>query len=257
MWRSQVQLPATSDPNAANQAEQIDIGGEQGRLFNFVGDQPLAGKSRQRIMVAMLTRGTLSWFFKMAGEDTFVTSQKAKFLQLLKSVSFVDNASGPMAAAPTEAAPAASPDSGTAVPMWTVPPDWHPMPPSQFLLAQFAITGTNGAKAEVNVAGMGGEGGGLLANVNRWRVQIGLSQVAENDLPKIAQALDVPGGKASLVDFTGIDVNTGKATRLVAAIVPQNGQTWFYKLMGDGQVVTLQKDAFTKFIQSANYANVR
>ena len=55
-----------------------------------------------------------------------------------------------------------------------------------------------------------------------------------------------------MVDFTGTDSKTGKPARLVGAIVPQNGQTWFYKLMGDEQIVAQQKDAFIKFIQSAN-----
>jgi hypothetical protein len=59
------------------------------------------------------------------------------------------------------------------------------------------------------------------------------------------------------VDFTGTDSKTGKPARLIGVIVPQNGQTWFYKLMGDEQIVTQQKDAFIKFIQSANYANAR
>ena len=88
MWRSRVQLPATSDPDAVNQAEPVAIGAEQGRLFEFVSEQPMIGKARQRILVAMLTRGTMSWFFKMTGEDAFVTSQKENFLQFLKSVSF-------------------------------------------------------------------------------------------------------------------------------------------------------------------------
>ena len=69
MWRSQVQLPATSDPDAVKQAEPVAIGAEQGRLFEFVSEQPNIGNARQRILVAMLTRGTMSWFFKMTGED--------------------------------------------------------------------------------------------------------------------------------------------------------------------------------------------
>jgi len=93
MWRSRVQLPATSDPEAVKQAEPVAIGAEQGRLFDFVSEQPMMGKARQRIMVAMLTRGTMSWFFKMTGEDACVASQKKKFLQFLKSVSFAENAS--------------------------------------------------------------------------------------------------------------------------------------------------------------------
>jgi hypothetical protein len=131
------------------------------------------------------------------------------------------------------------------------------LPPSQFLLAEFSISGTNGAKAEVNVAELNGEGGGLLANVNRWRGQLGLGAIGENDLPQLAQSLDVPGGKATLVDFAGVDAKTRAPTRLVGVIVSQNGQTWFYKLMGAGQIVAQQKSAFTKFIQSANYANAR
>ncbi len=250
MWRSQVQLPATSDPNAIKQAESIAIGTEQGRLFNFVSEQPMIGKFQQRILVAMLTRGTMSWFFKMSGEDVFVISQKEKFLQFLKSVSFVENAPAQMAAAPVT-------QGGNADSIWTVPSGWQSMPPAQFLLAEFSISGTNGAKAEVNVAAMGGEGGGLLANVNRWRGQLGLGTAGENDLSQIAQSLDVPGGKATLVDFTGVDSKTSAHTRLVGVIVSQNGQTWFYKLMGAEPVVAQQKDAFVKFIQSANYANAR
>lgn len=250
MWRSQVQLPPTSDPDAVKQAEPVAIGVDQGRLFNFVSEQPMIGKFQQRILIAMLTRGTMSWFFKMSGEDAFIISQKGKLLQFLKSVSFVETAPGQMATVPTT-------QNKNANSIWTVPSDWQSVPPSQFLLAEFSISSSSGAKAEVNVAEMGGEGGGLLANVNRWRGQISLAGLAENDLSQLAQPVDVPGGKATLVDFAGVDAKTGAPTRLVGVIVSQNDQTWFYKLMGAEPVVAQQKDAFKKFIQSANYANAR
>jgi hypothetical protein len=252
MWRSQVQLPATTDPDAVKQAETAVIGSEQGRLFDFVSEQPMIGKSCQRILVAMFTRGTSSWFFKMTGEDAFVTSQKENFLQFLKSVSLVENAPPQMAVAP-----ATQNEIEIANSIWTIPPGWQSLPPSQFLLAEFSIAGTDGAKAEVNVAELNGEGGGLLANVNRWRGQLGLGAIGENNLPQVAQPLDVPGAKATLVDFTGVNPKTGAQTRLVGVIVSQNGQTWFYKLMGAEQIVAQQKNVFTKFIQSANDANAR
>jgi hypothetical protein len=252
MWRSRVQLPATSDPDSVKLAKPVAIGADQGRLFEFVGEQPPAGKPRQRLIVAMLTQGAMSWFFKITGDDACVTSQKEKFLQFLKSVSFVENAPPQMAAIP--AAPGGNESAGS---IWTIPTGWQSIPPSQFLLVEFSISGANGAKAEVNVASMGVEGGGLLANVNRWRGQIGLGAIGENDLIQLAQSLDVPGGKATLVDFAGVDAKTGAPTRLIGAIVSQNDQTWFYKLMGDRKVVAGQKNAFTKFIQSANYANAR
>jgi hypothetical protein len=256
MWRSQVHLPETTDPNAVNQAEAVTIAGDQGRLFSFVSEQPMIGNSRQRMLIAVSTRGAMSWFFKMTGEDAVVTAEKPKFLQFLKSVSFAENAPLP---AQMAAVPAAPSSNGTAnVPsIWTVPTGWQSIPPSQFLLVEFSVPGANGAKAEVNVATMGGTGGGVLPNVNRWRGQLGLNAIAEGDLTQLAQPLDVPGGKATLVDFEGVNAKTGSPTRLVAVIVLQNDQAWFYKLMGDKQVVAQQKDAFTKFIQSANYANAR
>jgi hypothetical protein len=252
MWRLQVQLPATSDPDAVKQAEPVAIGAEPGRLFEFVSEQPNIGSARQRILVAMLTRGTMSWFFKMTGEDTVVTPQKDNFIQFLKSISFVENAP-----AETAAAPAPPGDNQNAGSIWTIPSGWQALPPSQFLLAEFSVSGVNGANADVNVAELGGEGGGLLPNVNRWRGQLGLGAAGENDLPQMTQSLVVPGGPATLVDLTGTDSKTGKPARLVGVIVPQNGRTWFYKLMGNEPVVAEQKDAFIKFIQSANYANAR
>jgi hypothetical protein len=137
--------------------------------------------------------------------------------------------------------------------MWTVPAGWQSVTPSQFLLAQFIIQ-ANGAQAEVNVSQLAGEGGGLLANVNRWRRQLGLPPVSqEEDFSKMVDSLTVPGGQVQVVDFNGTNVKTGQAARLVGVVLPRNGQTWFYKLMGDPGVVAAQKDAFLKFIQSARY----
>ena len=56
-----------------------------------------------------------------------------------------------------------------------------------------------------------------------------------------------------LVDMSGTDARTGQKLRLVGAIVPQASQTWFYKLMGSTAVVEAQKNAFTKFVQTAKY----
>ena len=131
MWRAQVQLPATSDPDAVHQARPVEIGAEQGRLFEFVSEQPMIGQARQRILVAMLTRGTLSWFFKIAGEDTFVASQKEDFLRFLKSVSFGANVT-----AQTAVAPVARNENDNAGSIWTIPAGWQSLPPSQFLLAE-------------------------------------------------------------------------------------------------------------------------
>jgi len=141
-----------------------------------------------------------------------------------------------------------------AQPQWTVPTDWHSVPPAQFLEAEYSVAGANGTTAEVNVAQLNGTGGGVLPNVNRWRGQIGLEPVDEIALARLTTTVSVTSGNATFVDMTGTNAN-GQPTRLVAAIVPAGDQTWFYKLMGNEKVVANQKDAFTKFVQSARYSN--
>ena len=250
MWRDQLQLPALTNETAA---ESVSVGNDSAKLFEVNSDAPLIdGKFRARILVAELTRGATSWFFKMRGEDSFVASQKENFLQFLKSVSFVQNAPAQISDAPIT-------QNESATSIWSIPSGWQQLPPSEFLAAKFLIQGDGNTKAEVNVSALAGEGGGLLANVNRWRGQLGLDPLkSEVELAHIIPSMDLPGGgHLTIVDFTGTDSKTGKPARLIGAIVPQNRQTWFYKLMGDETVVAQQKDTFIKFIQSANYANAR
>ena len=99
----------------------------------------------------------------------------------------------------------------------------------------------------------GGDGGGLAANVNRWRNQLGLPNLSDPELAKAAKTIETSGGKASVVEMSGTDARTGKPAQLVGAMVTQSGQTWGYKLMGDAKVVEAQKDAFTRFVQTAKY----
>jgi len=262
MWRSQLQLPP------ADHADSVDItvGNDPAKLYEFVSTAPvLEGKYVQRNLVAMQTHGTMSWFFKITGEDAFVASQKDVFLQFLKSFTFNDSTPAPeasasaMSALPSapavpDAAPAAADTIGS---IWTVPAGWQSVPPSQFLLAQYAIQ-SNGAQADVNVSQSAGEGGGLLANVDRWRRQLGLPSVdQEEDLSTMVAPLTVPGAQAQMVDFNGTSTKTGQPARLIGVVLPMNGQTWFYKLMGDPGLVAAQKDAFVKFIQSAHYPDAR
>ena len=266
MWRQQLQLPPVSNPAVDRQAETVTIGADQGKLFDLASEQPtIDGKYRARILVAMVTRGTMSWFFKMTGEESFVASQKPVFIQFLKTVSFDEPLAETQTALPPghppigsdmNAAPGSTAPAGNSgKPVWAVPAGWQEVPPAEFLLAEYAIAGANGLKADVNVAMLNGEGGGVLPNMNRWRGQLGLPPASEADLSAATSAFEVAGGQATMVDLTGTDPKTGQKARLIGVILPQAGQTWFYKLMGDEQLVGQQKEAFVKFIQSAKYSN--
>jgi hypothetical protein len=254
MWRGQMHLPAVTDADVPKETEAVKIGAEQGKLFDITSTEKIVdGKARGRMLIAMITRGQTSWFFKMTGEDSFVAAQKPIFLQFLKSISFetgesmnAETASAQTAAASVEVSEKSSAE---------IPADWKEVPPGEFLIAKYVISGNEGAEAQVNVSVLAGEGGGLLANANRWRRQLGLKEVDESELAQQMTTMNVGDNKAIFLDMTGVDAKTGKPSRLIGVVLPETGQTCFYKLMGDEQIVAREKDAFTKFVQTAKYSH--
>ena len=231
LWRQSLELP----PVDKVESQPVAIGSEQGKLYD-VSDS----KSPKRILAAVLEKDGTNWYFKMNGEDAVVKEQKPAFIEFLKSISFE-----------AASADAAKPNAGSG----GLPAGWTEIPNPPMLTAKYVIQGAGDAKAELNVSQLSGTGGGVFANVTRWRGQLGLSPMSEEDFSKTAQTLDVAGNKGTLVDMTGTDPKTGKKARLIGIIVPQSGDTWFYKLMGDPQIVEQQKDTFTKFIQAAKFGN--
>ncbi|HXI73505.1 MAG TPA: hypothetical protein VNN22_24440 [Verrucomicrobiae bacterium] len=262
-WRGQVGLTALPETELAKLAEKVTIGDLPAELYDLAGTAPGSGDA-ERIIGVILHRDDAAWFFKMTGDAGVVEAQKPAFVAFLKSISF-----GAPAAAPTamdmSQLPASHPPIGgmnpgmpaTSVPAgdkptWTVPTGWQEGPLAQFLIAKYVITGSDGASAAVNVSSLAGDGGGLLPNVNRWRTQLGLAPMAEADLANLP-TIDASGGKATLIEFSGTDGRTGKPAQLIGVVLPLDGQTWFYKLMGDATVVARQKEALVKFVQSAKY----
>jgi hypothetical protein len=259
-WRGQVGLPAVSQEELAKLAQPVQIAGQSASLYEQAGTDPGSG-DKSRILAAITRRDGTEWFFKMKGDDALVAAQKPAFAEFLTSVNFT--ASPAQAQLPSSHPPidggsmmaqtGAAVSSGQAKPSWDVPSGWKEVPGGQFLVAKFLVTGAADAQAAVNVSMSPGDGGGLLANVNRWRTQLGLGPVAEADLPSQTQALDLADGKASVTDIAGQDPKNGQKARLLAIVIPRSGQTWFYKLMGSAQVVQQEKDAFMKFVQSVKY----
>lgn len=252
-WRGQVGLEPINASILATQVQTVTIAGTDGHLYDMAGTPPDQNQVT-RILGAILNREEMTWFIKMTGPDTLVASQKNIFIDFLKNLSFA--AATPAAAAP-ETVRAQNiipvPDTGTAqaLPAWKAPETWKQIKAGPMQVAKFqtgAKTGAEtGANGEVTVAVFPGDVGGTLANVNRWRGQIGLTPIEQADLAKVTTPLDLGANKAILVEM----ISDQSKVRLVAVIVPKEGQTWFYKLLGQDAIVSSEKDIFLKFVQSA------
>ena len=135
---------------------------------------------------------------------------------------------------------------------WTAPAHWQAKQLSSFRRGSYSVPGEGGASADLAITAFPGDTGGLFANVNRWRGQIGLPPVAEAGLEAAIQRLDVNGFKIILVDATG--TANGQPVRLLGAMVPHEGQTWFFKLSGPEAVVAQEQASFREFLSTIKAA---
>ncbi|MEO7599753.1 MAG: hypothetical protein ABIV50_12520 [Opitutus sp.] len=155
--------------------------------------------------------------------------------------------------------PATTPPGGdmasTAVPTasgaglsWTAPADWRKKPTSAMRKGSYAITGQDSAEADLSITAFPGDVGGNLANVNRWRGQLELPALTESELAPVMTHMDVNELHADVVEFA--NPSATKPQRMIGAIIPFEGATWFIKLMGPDALVAQQKPAFLTFLKS-------
>jgi len=267
MWRGQVKLPAVTEAEARQQVAEVVIAGEKGRLYDMGSTEPvLEGGRKGRIVVAMLAREGTSWFFKLAGEDEVVAGARPAMVEFLQGIGFAPPAPVDVGGLPPGHPPMAGGMGGRSAmrgndnippgvgerPHWHVPASWTEVARSPFLVAKFQARDDAGGVAEINVSRSAGTGGGWLMNVNRWRAQLGLDPQDQTALDKDSTTLDTVVGKATVVDFTGADAENHVPSRCIGVMVPQPGETWFYKLMGPTALVTRERDAFLEFVRTVN-----
>ncbi|NBN95293.1 MAG: hypothetical protein EBV31_06690 [Verrucomicrobia bacterium] len=158
------------------------------------------------------------------------------------------------AAAPAPTAPMVAPASMKAeaasfdAPKWAkLPAGWSVGPENSMRKATWIVTGPNGSTAEIAVTVFPGNVGGLTANVNRWRGQVGLSPASADEIAASAKAGKVGGIDSQRFVMTSPD---GK-TALDAFMTPKDGATWFFKMKGDTAAVEANAASFATFLSAS------
>jgi hypothetical protein len=230
MFRQEFGLPQLTDDEVAKQLHPVEVGTQRGNLFELSGtrkDQTL------RIVTVVVHHPDGSWFYRISGDPDVVENQKPAFLAFLKSIQIKE-------------APAATqePEVASEKFNWSVPATWKATAPGQMQVARFSVPEKNSGKAEVFASVFPSDTGGNLANINRWRKQLGMEPATEQDLGQLISPLDSSNPQAILVDMS----NNNR--RLIGAIVPREGKYWFYKLLGDAEAVAPEKESFVAFAKS-------
>ncbi len=134
-----------------------------------------------------------------------------------------------------------------------VPKGWKPIDPGDLVTARFQI-GAGEQTATMTVTGLRGDGGGLAANINRWRSQVGLEPVPEKDAVRALQPVKVDGNSGHVLDLTGPEVAGKPTLRMRVGIVKHAEQTWYFRLIGPARLVGEQQTAFDGFLKSVRFS---
>jgi len=106
-------------------------------------------------------------------------------------------------------------------------------------------------KIDVSVVMLPGPAGGELANVNRWRGQIGLPPVDEAARGQIRKEVGSKAGTVSLYDFT----HEGVATqRMLAGLLFVEGRSWFVKMVGEAGPVEAARSDFLGLLETLHFS---
>jgi hypothetical protein len=171
---------------------------------------------------------------------------------------------------PIDSPPLTAPDStnaneppATEGPRFTAPASWQPksVPAQGPRKAAFAITDEAQAAVVTLITFPANEGSLIadpLANINRWRNELGLSQIQKEALGTATETINVDGQPATyaamIPDAAKSEESQAKEATL-AAIVKTGGQIWFIKMKGDRDLVKKRQDEFKAFLKSLKFSH--
>jgi len=255
-WLAQLGQPAITEEQLAKMARRVTSSLGEVTLVDLQGTPQGGNDSKDGRIVAGIASGdNKTYFFKMRGNAALAESQKEAFIQWIGTVRPAEAAPGSPAHTPVASAapvaPVAPVPSAAEQPKqqitWSLPENWKSLPPSSMRYASFTVAGKNGETADISVSVFGGDGGGDLANVNRWRSQIGLQEIDAEAL----KALVVPV-TCKDAQILSVDMNSPKG-RILAGWARVDGKSWFFKLTATAQLEEEEKAAFAKFLQSIQF----
>lgn len=137
---------------------------------------------------------------------------------------------------------------------WVPPASWTQGEARPMRLATFF---TNTLKdAECTVTVLAGEAGGVIPNLNRWRAQMGLAPLTEEETVRLA-SFDLLGSQATYMEcmaaLSPADGHPANEQMLLGVICPLGTETLFIKMTGPAESIIKEKDNFMSFVKSFHF----
>lgn len=127
---------------------------------------------------------------------------------------------------------------------YDLPPGWTENPkPSKNRLMEFFVDDPAGS-ATVSLTALEGDAGGLSANIDRWRSQVGLEPLGDQAVARSATPIQFLGTDAWFVEAIG-------GSRAILGVIAKTpAGSLFLKMEGSPAAVTAQRSAFGHFAQT-------
>jgi hypothetical protein len=159
---------------------------------------------------------------------------------------------GPATGGPTAKTPQKNADSPRELPplpfAFTLPEGWTRKPAGPMRLAEFEVKdGEQRVTISASTAG-----GDLLANINRWRGQVGLDSVPDDKLRESLRKIEVGKLTGDYAELVGPET-TKPAQTILGVIVQVADRQWFFKLQGDGELAQREQSRFEEFVKSIQF----
>lgn len=135
---------------------------------------------------------------------------------------------------------------------WVLPEEWT-SELNQGGMRYATLRPKGSEKVDVSVVPLGGVAGGELANVNRWRGQIGLEPITDKERVALRMQIRSQAGPVTVFDLSNPKNPTGRM--VVGILSTQAGDTWFLKMVGEHEPAAKAKPAFLKLLESLRGAS--
>ena len=140
------------------------------------------------------------------------------------------------------------------MPSFEAPESWQKIPNTRMSEATFQVT-PDDKDTLVTLIPMAPLSDSLLRpNVDRWRKQVGLAPLKPAEDPQDSfetiQLADGTAGRYLKLVGAGAD----KTQAMLTLIATTGGRTWYFKLMGNAEVVLEEEPRFKAFVQSVRFS---
>jgi hypothetical protein len=263
-WRNQMNLaPLSSDEIA--ELPTVPMFDRDAALVELSGSFAGRGATVQenfgfRALFLELPGTTLT--LKMTGPAAVVAEEKERFLSIARSFRLVQDVNASPDVPVSGSVPGGGPNAEIAAGMatggsgfqWSVPAGWTQERDRRGRVVTLHPAGEPAIECYVSM--MGGSGGGVELNVNRWLGQVGATELAPEEISKLP-TIPMLGATGVLVeskgDFTGMAGATKQGAGLLGVVCVLRDRAVFVKLVGPAQKVAAEKDNFLALCRSLKH----